>query len=95
MVSRKKKSIKEKKEKSFAHRELEIESLVNKLLDFGLPIEDQGVQEFIRVAKEFQDNGISMTGKINLYGFQRVINYVFSMQPHIESRVTLEYNKFI
>jgi hypothetical protein len=94
MVNNKKRNSKIKKpEKTQAHRELEIESLMDQFMDFGLPLDHEGVQEFIKAAKDFQINGNSMSGKIGLVGFQRDINYVFSKQPHIESRVILEYNK--
>jgi hypothetical protein len=84
-----------KQQKTLETRENEIESLMDQFMGFGFPLDNDGVQEFIKVAKDFEMNGVASSGKINLPGFQRVISYIFSMQPHVESRIVLEHNKHI
>lgn len=84
---------KEKNIKTKEQRAIEVENIMQQFLDLGLPLES--VQGFIKVAKEFEEYGYSATGKINLVGFQRVIAYKFSTQPHIVSSIKLEYNPHV
>lgn len=86
---------KPKPEKTLQQRRNEVENLMQQLLDFGFPLDNDGVQEFIKTCKLFEERGISCSGKIKLTGFNRIILYVFSTQPHITSKTTLQYDKYV
>ncbi len=86
---------KEKKIKSCEQCAKEIETLMNQVLEFGFPLDHPSIQEFIKITKEFEKNPETgaCSGVLKLSGFQRNLVYILSKQPHIISRITLEYNK--
>jgi hypothetical protein len=92
MNNKKSKKEKTKTLKTKEQREIEIENIMGQLMDLGIPLEDKGIQEVIKTAKEFEVNGISNSGKINLIGFQRTLEYIFTTRPHVESRIILQHN---
>lgn len=79
--------------KSQAQREQEIDKIMTNLLDIGFPIEI--LQPFIKLCKIFVETGEGCSGKIKMNGFERILEYTLSKQPHIESRVVLKYDKNI
>lgn len=81
--------------KTSEQREAEVENLMQQFMDFGFPLDNEGVQEFIKRTKQFVDSGLSDSGKIKLNGFNRILIYVFSKQPHITSRITLQFDKYV
>ena len=89
----KKKSAKSAKSvKSSIIRSIEVKSLLEQIVGMGIPADNEGLQQFIAVAKDFETKAISSSGQIKLEGFKRVINYRFSNQNHITSSATLVFN---
>jgi hypothetical protein len=84
-----------KPEKTKEEREREVDQLMQQFMDFGFPLDHEGVQEFIKITKEFMYDGVSCSGTIQLTGFQRVLKYILSKRPHIVSRIVLEYKPHI
>lgn len=68
----------------------EVELIMTKFNELGLPLDHPGVQEFIKVVKDYEIHKQSASGRIPLMGFKRNIVYILSMQPHIHNRVMLE-----
>lgn len=85
--------MKTKKIKTKEQRTKEVSQLLLQLSVLGIPVDHDGVQEFTKISNDFMEHGISMSGKIKLTGFQRVLQYIYSKQSHIESRAVLEYDK--
>lgn len=82
---------KEKPQKLLEERSAEVEKLMNQFLELGISIEHPNTQEFIKIAKEFQDCGQSMTGMLKFPEYERKLVYLFSSQPHIQSNVNFKY----
>ena len=78
-----------KKSKSLEKRQEEVQTIMQKFLDLGFPLDHPGTQLFIKVTNDFVNHGYSVSGTINFKEFGRIMEYIFSMQPHIESRVAL------
>ena len=81
-----------KPQKPLSKRELEVENLTNQFLELGFALEHPGVQEFVSITKDYI-KGIGSSGIIRFDEYDRHMNYIFSMQPHVESRIVLEYTK--
>lgn len=86
---------KERQQKNVATRAEEVQLLMDQVLELGVPLDNEGFQEFITIAKEFETNALSASGKIKLNGFKRTLVYKFSNQPHITSTVTLVHNPHV
>lgn len=82
-----------KNQKTKDIRQKEVDSLMQQFLELGIPLDDPGTQEFIKITKDFVDLGHGQSGSIKFLEFNRVMKYIFSMQSHIESRMVLEYKK--
>lgn len=82
-----------KPQKPLEKREQEVESLTNQFMELGFPLDHPGVQEFIKRTKDFVFNNIGSSGTIRFDEFDRHMKYILSTQPHIESRMVLEYTK--
>ena len=78
-----------KKTKTLEKRQKEVQTIMEKFLDLGFPLDHLGTQLFIKITKDFVNHGIGASGTINFKEFGRIMEYIFSMQPHIESRVAL------
>lgn len=77
--------------KNQEQREQEVDKIMTNLLDIGFPIDI--LQPFIKLCKIFVETGEGCSGRIQMKGFERVLEYILSKQPHIESRVVLKYDK--
>jgi hypothetical protein len=86
---------KTKPRKTPDQRSIEVEKLMNDLIGFGFPLEHEGIQELIKVARLFEEQGVSASGCIKMTGFQRNMIYIFSNQPKIDSRILLEHNPHV
>lgn len=84
-----------KKEKEIQQRAFEVENLLRQIMELGFPLDHEGVQAFSKICKEFEHDGISASGSIRMTGFQRTIEYILSVRPHIESRIILKYNAHV
>jgi hypothetical protein len=80
--------------KSPEQRAQEVEKLLNQLKELGLPEDTPAIQEFTAIAKQFEQDGESISGKIRLYGFKRDLKYLLSRKLHIASNIVLEYNPY-
>lgn len=86
---------KEKATKTKDQRAREVEPIVNEFLQLGIPIDHPGSQEFFKVCKLFETEGVSGSGAIKLGGFKRIVVYVLSTQPHVASSVRLAYDPHV
>lgn len=82
---------KDKPKKTLEKRQQEVDNIMKQFLNLGFPIDHEGVQEFFKLVKDFEQNNISLSGTIKFPEFDRRMQYILSSQPHIESRVMLEY----
>jgi hypothetical protein len=82
---------KEKPKKTLEKRQHEVDSLMKQFLDLGFPLEHESTKEVFKIFKDFEHNGNGSSGVIRFTEFDRVMRYILSTQPHIESRVMLEY----
>jgi hypothetical protein len=80
-----------KEKKNPETRQREVESLMSQFLELGIPLDEPGTQEFIKITKDFVDNCIGSSGTIKFTEFDRNMKYIFSTQPHVESRIVLEH----
>lgn len=76
-------------------RAKEVEHIMEQFTELGLPLEHPGVQEFIKITKDFEMNGVSASGKIKLTGYKRQIDYLYSQKVYITSRIILEHNPYV
>ena len=86
------KTNKQKKTITVEERMREAHLLMEQLSTFGMSAEHKGIFEFTKILKSFQDQGISGSGKIKLFGLQRILKYTLSMQPHVVSNIVLEFD---
>jgi len=86
---------KRKPQKTQEQRSEEVENIMKQFMDFGLPLDHTGVQEFISISKDFVNDGIGSSGLIKLTGFKRVLEYKYSNSPHITSSVVLKHAEHI
>jgi hypothetical protein len=84
-----------KEVKTPEQRAAEVDHIMEQFTELGLPLEHPGVQEFIKISKDFETHGISASGKIKLSGFKRQIDYLFSQKVYITSRIILEHNHYV
>lgn len=82
----------EKVVKTKQQREEEVEPIIQEFLNLGIPIDHPGSQEFFKVCRLFEAEGVSASGGIKLFGFKRVVVFVLSNQPHVKSSVRLAYD---
>jgi len=78
-----------------ATRASEVQLLMQQVLELGIPLDHDGFQEFIAIAKAFETHAHSPSGKIKLNGFKRILSYKFSNQPHITSTITLIHSAHV
>jgi hypothetical protein len=84
-----------KQQKDAAARASEVQHLMDQVMELGIPLDHEGFQQFISIAKEFESHASSASGKIKLVGFKRMLVYKFSNQAHISSTITLVHNPHI
>lgn len=75
-----------KAKKTQEQRQSEVDKLLEQFLELGIPLEIPGTQEFIKITKEFVQQGYSSSGIIKFPEYNRILEYVLSLQPHIVSR---------
>ena len=83
--------MKVKPQKTAEERSNEVENLMNQFLDLGISIEHPSTQQFIKIAKEFKENGQSMSGTLKFPEYERKMIYLFSSQPHIQSNINFKF----
>lgn len=70
-------------------RTTEVENIMEQFIDLGLPLEHEGVQEFIKISRDFEENGFPASGTIKLTGFKRILEYKYTTRPYITSGIVL------
>lgn len=80
-----------KNKKSLESRQKEINDMKKKLSDLGITSEIEGISEFYKRLKDFED-GYSSSGVINLYGYKRRLEFKLSMNMSINSTLVLRYD---
>ena len=88
------KKIKKTKEfKTELERKREMDRIKNKLSQFGLSEEFEGIKTFYQEADKFINTGEAWSGKIPIKGCQRVLFIIFTPNKLKESTAALLYDK--
>lgn len=72
-------------------RQQEVESMMERFLELGLPLEHPNVQEFVKATRDYSEKAIGSSGIIRFYDFDRIMKYILSVQPHVESIMLIEH----
>ena len=62
------------------------------LESLGLSKEHFGIPELYKILDDFEKDGYSNSGKIKLVGLKRVVNFILTTKPNVESILSLQYN---
>ena len=89
---KKNKNKKNKPIKTKEERTNEVNLIRNKINSLGLSEEHIGIPELFTALDIFKNEGFSNSGKIKLVGLKRVIEYILTCKPNIESSICLKYN---
>ncbi len=94
MGKKNRRKIKKTKEfKTKIERKREIDTIKNKLSQFGLSEEFEGINTFYQEAEKFIDMGEAWSGKIPIKGTQRILFVIFTPNKLKESTAALLYDK--
>lgn len=81
-----------KKIKSMSDRIQSINVAKDKLKSLGLSSEIDGIATFYKICEEYIDTGESKSGKIELIGFKRILEYILPTNYSTNVSVLLKYN---
>lgn len=81
----------QKPQKTEQQRQDEVYKLMDQFLELGFSIEHPSTKEFMKIAKEFKDNGWSAQGILKFREYERNMYYLFTNQPHIASSIQLKF----
>lgn len=76
-------------QRSKEDREREVQVVLNKFNELGISSEMYGIDEFIKIAKQFIEDGIPCSGKIRVDGLHRNLHYLLSNNKKHEIQVLL------
>jgi thymidylate synthase ThyX len=93
--SRRDKPLKEKKLKDEPARIKAVEAAKSKIQSLGLSPEIDGIKEFYDKCDEYINSGEHYSGKINLNGFKRVLEYILPTNYQTDIGLVLKYDKNI
>lgn len=93
-IQKDKKEKKDKKDnqKTKADRVMEIVKAWKKLKEIGFPEDVPSLIEFKKIANQFIEDGIPMTGKIPMESFNRTLCYILTNHKQKESTIALMAN---
>jgi hypothetical protein len=83
----------EKNEKTKGQRVMEIVKAWKKLKEIGFPEDTPALLEFKKITNQFIEDGIAMTGKIPMEGYDRTLCYILTNHSKKESTIALMANK--
>lgn len=85
------KSKRNQKDKS--QRVIEIVKAFKKMRELGFPDETPAIMEFKKITNQFIEDGISMTGKIPMPEYDRMLCYILTNHSLKESTIALMTTK--
>lgn len=91
-LSKNEKSVKDDKHKNKGQRVMEIVKACKKLKEIGFPDETPALVEFKKITNQFIEDGIPMTGKIPMDGYDRTLCYILTNHKQKESTIALMAN---
>ena len=80
------------KEKTKSQRVMEIVKACKKLREIGFPDETPALVQFKQITNQFIEDGISVTGKIPMEGYDRTLCYILTNHTKKESTIALMAN---
>jgi hypothetical protein len=80
------------KEKTKGERVMEIVKAWKKLKEIGFPDDTPALVEFKKITNQFIEDGIAMTGKIPMEGYDRTLCYILTNHNKKESTIALMAN---
>ena len=80
------------KEKTKSERVAEIVKAWKKLREIGFPDETPALVQFKEITKQFIEDGISVSGKIPMEGYDRTLCYILTNHNKKESTIALMVN---
>lgn len=84
-----------KKEKNMSDRIKSVDVAKEKLCSIGLSSQIEGVAKFHEVCEDYINSGENRSGKIELMGFKRIIEYILPTSYHTDVSVLLKYDKTV
>ncbi len=90
--NKKDKKVKPDNQKTKGDRVMEIVKAWKKLKEIGFPEDVPSLIEFKKIANQFIEDGIPMTGKIPMEGFNRTLCYILTNHKQKESTIALMAN---
>ena len=93
--SRRDRDVKEKKLKDEPARIKAVEVSKKKIEKLGLSPEIEGIKQFYDVCDEYVNTGEHYSGKIELNGFKRVLEYILPQTYKTDIGLVLKYDKNI
>ena len=93
--SRRDRGVKEKKLKDEPARIKAVEVDKKKIEELGLSPEVEGIKQFYDVCDEYVNTGEHYSGKIELNGFKRVLEYILPQTYQTDIGLVLKYDKNI
>jgi hypothetical protein len=80
------------KNKTKSQRVMEIVKAWKKLREIGFPDETPSLVEFKQITNKFIEDGIAVTGKIPMEGYDRTLCYILTNHCKKESTIALMAN---
>lgn len=80
------------KEKTKGQRVMEIVKACKKLREIGFPDETPALVQFKQITTQFIEDGIPVTGKIPMEGYDRTLCYILTNHCKKESTIALMAN---
>jgi hypothetical protein len=80
------------KEKTKGERVMEIVKAWKKLREIGFPDETPALVQFKQITNQFIEDGIAVTGKIPMEGYDRTLCYILTNHCKKESTIALMVN---
>lgn len=77
--------------KTFEERQIEIKELKDKIENLGLNDNFEGIDKFYQLLDQFVNEGLDLSGKIEIPGVQRIIVYELYVQSQKSNQVNLKY----
>ena len=84
-----------KKKKNMSDRIKAVDVAKEKLSSIGLSGEIEGVAKFYEVCEDYINSGENRSGKIELTGFKRILEYILPTSYHADVSVLLKYDKTV
>ena len=97
-MGKKSKSIKNKTKKIIKSKDekiIEINHIKEEINKLGLGEGNKDIDNLYKIFDEYINNNISFQGKLNILGYQRVVDYILPLYSKNNCKVNLLYDKNI